>query len=198
MLLSPMMMLIQSRFVADVLIGRDFWLECAKPAMTRRFLLRAARMHAAHVAAGIGFEALSLPYSWAAFLWLLPIAACADARRRWCRGYGPACRSGGCRGTGTCSAFRRKPPTCRSTGQPRKTSRLRSRCSKRRNSQAGVTWPSAAMRRRRSVFSRASPSAVTVRMGQRWPGEARPATSARPAGEIDIRGDKNDRGRGCA
>ena len=75
MLLSPLMMLIQSRFVADVLMGRDSGWNAQNRDDQALPLRVCARMHAAHVAAGIGFAVLSFHISWAAFLWLLPIAA---------------------------------------------------------------------------------------------------------------------------
>ena len=75
MLLSPVMMLIQSRFAADIFLGRDSGWNAQNrddQAMPFRACVRA---HAFHVAAGLGFAVLSFHISWATFLWLAPIAA---------------------------------------------------------------------------------------------------------------------------
>ena len=75
MLLSPVMMLIQSRFVADVLLGRDSGWDAQNRDDQAMPLAECTAKHAMHVAAGIGFAVLSFHISWATFLWLAPIAA---------------------------------------------------------------------------------------------------------------------------
>ena len=75
MLLSPVMMLIQSRFVADVLLGRDSGWNAQNRDDQALPLKDCAAKHAMHVAAGIGFAVLAFHISWATFLWLLPIAS---------------------------------------------------------------------------------------------------------------------------
>lgn len=75
MLLSPVMMLIQSRFVADVLLGRDSGWNAQNRDDQAMPFAECARRHAFHVVAGLGFAVLSFHISWAAFLWLAPIAA---------------------------------------------------------------------------------------------------------------------------
>ncbi|MFN4143254.1 glucans biosynthesis glucosyltransferase MdoH [Aestuariivirga sp.] len=74
MLLSPVMMLIQSRFVADVFLGRDSGWNAQNRDDQAMPLAACARTHAAHVLGGLGFAVLSFHVSWAAFLWLAPIA----------------------------------------------------------------------------------------------------------------------------
>jgi membrane glycosyltransferase len=74
-LLSPVMMLIQSRFVADVLLGRDSGWNAQNRDDQAMPLGACAQKHAVHVAAGVGFAVLSFHISWATFLWLSPIAA---------------------------------------------------------------------------------------------------------------------------
>jgi membrane glycosyltransferase len=74
MLLSPIMMLIQSRFVADVLLGRDSGWNAQNRDDQAMPLGACAQKHALHVAAGFGFAVLSFHISLATFLWLLPIA----------------------------------------------------------------------------------------------------------------------------
>jgi membrane glycosyltransferase len=75
MLLSPVMMLIQSRFVFDVLAGRDSgWnaqnrLDAALPFHV------VFRRHWLHVMTGLLFGSLAFAVSWAAFLWFMPIMA---------------------------------------------------------------------------------------------------------------------------
>ena len=73
--LSPIMMLIQSRFVFDVLAGRDSgWNTQNRDDQALPFKACLMR-HAVHVAWGIGFGALAFDISWTAFLWLSPIVA---------------------------------------------------------------------------------------------------------------------------
>ena len=74
MLLSPVMMLIQSRFVADVLLGRDSGWNAQNRDDQAMPLAACMKTHAWHIAAGLGFAVLSFHISWAAFLWLMPIA----------------------------------------------------------------------------------------------------------------------------
>lgn len=74
MLLSPIMMLIQSRFVADILLGRDSGWNTQNRDDQALPLRHCAKAHALHVIAGIGFAILAFHISWAAFLWLAPIA----------------------------------------------------------------------------------------------------------------------------
>jgi len=74
MLLSPVMMLIQSRVVADVLLGRDSGWNAQNRDDQAMPLGACMKAHVWHVAAGLGFAVLSFHISWATFLWLLPIA----------------------------------------------------------------------------------------------------------------------------
>ncbi len=74
MLLSPVMMLIQSRVVADVFLGRDSGWNAQNRDDQAMPLGQCAKAHAMHVAAGLGFAVLSFHISWATFLWLAPIA----------------------------------------------------------------------------------------------------------------------------
>lgn len=75
LLLSPVMMLIQSRFVFDVLLGRDSGWNAQNRGDRATPLGDCLRQHGAHVAAGLGFAVMSFHVSLAAFLWLTPIAA---------------------------------------------------------------------------------------------------------------------------
>jgi len=74
-LLSPVMMLIQSRFVADIFLGRDSGWNAQNREDQAMPFSDCAKKHAGHVVAGFGFAVLSFHISWAAFLWLMPIAA---------------------------------------------------------------------------------------------------------------------------
>ena len=74
MLLSPIMMLIQSRVVADVMIGRDSGWNAQNRDDQAMPFKACARVHATHVVAGIAFGVLAFHISWATFLWLAPIA----------------------------------------------------------------------------------------------------------------------------
>jgi membrane glycosyltransferase len=74
MLLSPIMMLIQSRVVADVMIGRDSGWNAQNRDDQAMPFKACARVHAAHVVAGLAFGVLAFHISWATFLWLAPIA----------------------------------------------------------------------------------------------------------------------------
>ena len=75
MLLSPVMMLIQSRVVADVLLGRDSGWNAQNRDDQAMALSECASKHGLHVVAGLCFAVLSFHISWASFLWLAPIAA---------------------------------------------------------------------------------------------------------------------------
>ena len=75
MLLSPVMMLIQSRFVFDVFLGRDSgWNAQNREGTVIPFRILIGR-HAVHVLAGIAFGILALMISLDTFLWFLPIMA---------------------------------------------------------------------------------------------------------------------------
>ncbi len=74
MLLSPVMMLIQSRVVADVFLGRDSGWNAQNRDDQAMPLADCVKNHALHVGAGLGFAVLSFHISWATFLWLSPIA----------------------------------------------------------------------------------------------------------------------------
>jgi membrane glycosyltransferase len=73
MLLSPVMMLIQTRFVADVLLGRDSGWNAQNRTEAAIPFGFALRRHAFHVMAGVAFGGLAFAVSWFAFLWFLPI-----------------------------------------------------------------------------------------------------------------------------
>jgi membrane glycosyltransferase len=75
MLLSPVMMLIQSRVVADVLLGRDSGWNAQNRDDQAMAISECVSKHGLHVVAGLGFAVLSFHISWATFLWLAPIAA---------------------------------------------------------------------------------------------------------------------------
>lgn len=75
LMLSPVMMLIQSRFVLDVLLGRDSGWNAQNRIDRAAPLAECARRHGVEMAAGLGFAVLSFHVSLAAFLWLAPIAA---------------------------------------------------------------------------------------------------------------------------
>ena len=75
MLLSPVMMLVQSRFVLDVFLGRDSgWNTQNRDDQAIPFAV-ALRRHAGHAVIGILFCAASFAISWPTFLWFLPIVA---------------------------------------------------------------------------------------------------------------------------
>jgi len=74
MILSPVMMLIQSRFVLDVFLGRDSgWNTQNRDAQAIPFLHLLQR-HWVHMATGSAFGGIAAMISWATFLWFLPIA----------------------------------------------------------------------------------------------------------------------------
>lgn len=68
MLLSPIMMLIQSRVVADVMIGRDSGWNAQNRDDQAMPFKACARIHASHVVAGLAFGVLAFHISWATFL----------------------------------------------------------------------------------------------------------------------------------
>ena len=72
--LSPVMMLIQSRFVFDVLLGRDSGWNAQNRDDQSVTLRECAERHCMHIAAGVAFGVLAFHISWASFLWMLPIA----------------------------------------------------------------------------------------------------------------------------
>ena len=74
MLLSPVMMLIQSRVVADVLLGRDSGWNAQNRDDQSLPLSDCLKAHAMHLTAGLCFAVLAFHVSWATFLWLMPIA----------------------------------------------------------------------------------------------------------------------------
>lgn len=74
MLLSPIMMLIQSRVVADVMIGRDSGWNAQNRDDQAMPFKACFKIHAAHVVAGLAFGVLAFHISGATFLWLAPIA----------------------------------------------------------------------------------------------------------------------------
>ena len=74
MLLSPVMMHLQARVVADVFLGRDSGWNAQNRDDQAMPLGQCAKAHAQHVLAGLGFAVLSFHISWATFLWLAPIA----------------------------------------------------------------------------------------------------------------------------
>ena len=74
MLLSPVMMLIQSRFVFEVFLGRDSGWNGQNREDSGLPLRQYLKLHAAHMAVGLAFAGLAFHISWASFLWFLPIA----------------------------------------------------------------------------------------------------------------------------
>lgn len=75
MLLSPVMMLIQSRFVFDVLAGRDSGWNNQNRDDASIPMAVALKRHAAHALVGLALGAASFAISWATFLWFVPIMA---------------------------------------------------------------------------------------------------------------------------
>ena len=69
------MMLIQSRFVLDVLLGRDSGWNAQNRAGTDAPFGEIAKRHIGHMLAGIAAGTLALFISTYTFLWLLPIVA---------------------------------------------------------------------------------------------------------------------------
>ena len=75
MLLSPVMMLIQSRFVFDVVAGRDSGWNAQNRLDTALPFHVVFRRHWLHVITGLLFGSLAFAVSWAAFFWFMPIMA---------------------------------------------------------------------------------------------------------------------------
>jgi membrane glycosyltransferase len=74
-LISPVMMLIHSRFVADILMGRDSGWNAQNRDEAAIPLKALLGRHAVHMAMGIAFGALAFSISLQIFLWFLPIVA---------------------------------------------------------------------------------------------------------------------------
>lgn len=73
MLLSPIMMLIQTRFVIDIFLGRDSgWNTQNRNEETMPFSV-ALQQHFGHMLAGLMFGIVAFVISWDAFLWFTPI-----------------------------------------------------------------------------------------------------------------------------
>ena len=73
MVLSPIMMLIQTRFVLDVVMGRDSGWNAQNRESREAPLSAFVKPHALHMAAGLAFAVLALLISWQTLLWFLPI-----------------------------------------------------------------------------------------------------------------------------
>jgi membrane glycosyltransferase len=73
-LVSPVTMMIQSRFVADVLAGRDSGWANQNRSETGVSLRTALKWHWSHVAAGTAIGLSAFVVSWHTFLWLLPLS----------------------------------------------------------------------------------------------------------------------------
>jgi membrane glycosyltransferase len=69
------MMLIQTRFVIDIFLGRDSGWNSQNRNEAALPFEDAFKHHAFHLAAGIAFAATSYVVSWAALLWFSPIIA---------------------------------------------------------------------------------------------------------------------------
>ena len=75
LLLSPVMMIIQSRFVLDILLGRDSgWASQNRTDAAVSFAF-ALKRHFGHLIAGILMGLAAVAVSWHTFLWLSPIVA---------------------------------------------------------------------------------------------------------------------------
>lgn len=73
MLLSPVMMMIQSQFVLDIFLGRDSgWSSQNREGAVQPLRALIAR-HASHMFAGLCFGTLALAISYDTFFWFLPI-----------------------------------------------------------------------------------------------------------------------------
>ncbi len=75
MLLSPIMMLIQTRFVVDIFLGRDSGWNAQNRSEENLPFSVALNQHAEHVVAGLIFGSVAFIISWDAFLWFTPIVA---------------------------------------------------------------------------------------------------------------------------
>jgi len=74
MLLSPIMMLIQSRFAVDIFLGRDSGWNVQNRDDNGLPFAACLKQHWVHVMAGLVFAVLTFHIAWAAFLWFVPIA----------------------------------------------------------------------------------------------------------------------------
>ena len=74
-LLSPVMMLIQSRFVLDVFMGRDSGWASQNRGDEALAWQVVAKRHWNHMLIGLGLGGVAFMISWPTFWWLLPIAA---------------------------------------------------------------------------------------------------------------------------
>ncbi len=75
MLLSPVMMLLQTRFVIDIVMGRDSGWNTQNRDDAAVPFAETLHRHAIHALAGLILGAASFAISWATFLWFLPIMA---------------------------------------------------------------------------------------------------------------------------
>ena len=75
MVLSPIMMLIQTRFVIDVMLGRDSGWNAQNREGRAVPLTAFLKPHWLHVSAGLAFAGVAALISWQTFLWFLPIMA---------------------------------------------------------------------------------------------------------------------------
>jgi membrane glycosyltransferase len=75
MLLSPIMMLIQTGFVFDILMGRDSGWNAQNRNEGAVSFSTALNMHFFHVIAGLVFATVAAFISTAALMWMLPIVA---------------------------------------------------------------------------------------------------------------------------
>jgi len=74
-LLAPIMMLIQSRFVADIFAGRDSGWSAQNRGEDALPWASALRLHAGHTIVGLVLGTAAAAVSWETFLWLSPIVA---------------------------------------------------------------------------------------------------------------------------
>jgi membrane glycosyltransferase len=75
LLLSPIMMLIQSRFVRDILRGKDSGWSPQNRGESATPFGELLSWHAGHVLIGLGFACLAIAISFDTFFWFLPIVA---------------------------------------------------------------------------------------------------------------------------
>lgn len=74
-LLSPIMMLIQTRFVVDIFLGRDSGWNVQNRSEEKLPFNVALSQHAKHMVAGLIIGSVAFIISWEAFLWFTPILA---------------------------------------------------------------------------------------------------------------------------
>src|SRR5205085_904360 len=72
-LLSPIMMLVQTRFVIDILLGRDSGWNVQNRSEENLPFGIALKQHAQHMLAGLLLGTMAFIISWDAFLWFTPI-----------------------------------------------------------------------------------------------------------------------------